>query len=171
MNVSMCIYILRIYIYISILLHYSSFDILPPPGNPVSVDSNCTVEESEETRDSRIVTEHFIISDGEEEEHQKESVICRMTTDVDTKQIWKLFQPWHQTALQLDIDIDDNFTALSLQFLSGCGVGWDDTIEEIHLFTDGSHSKRFGVASYAVTIFGWSGRENWNTTFWAGLVE
>ena len=152
--------------------HHSSFDMLPPPGNTVGVDSNCTVDENDEISDSRIATEHFIISDGEEDEHQQESVVCRMTTDVDTKQIWKMFQPWHQTALQLDIDIDDNFTALSLQFLSGCGVGWDDTIEEVHLFTDGSHSKRFGVASYAVTIFGWSGREKLKHHFlgWFGGV-
>ena len=112
-----------------------TFVSIPPPGNPTSDQQERQVE-------------YFELSDHEEEQPDTGFLTCRMTTDVRTHELWKLFQPWRK-GVSVDIAIDDNFSPLALQFLSGCVVGWDEDIQELHLYTDGSYNRKFDMASYA----------------------
>ena len=125
---------------------------LAPPGNPET--DITTIEDGDD--DGR-GTAYFNISD-EDEVEEPEEIECGIRTTIDTGQLWKLFQPWCEQAISLTIDIDDSFSALSLQYLSGCGAGWDEAIEEIHIYTDGSYHRHHDVASFAMAIFGWSGQ-------------
>ena len=136
-----------------------SFSRLPPPGNTHSGSS-----------DDEKQVEYFEISDHEETQGGTDPVTCRMHTDVDKGALWKIFQPWHENALEWDLEIDDNFTAVSLQFLSNCVVGWDDDIEEVHVYTDGSYHRHNEVASFAFAIFGWTGKADYKHYFvgWTG---
>ena len=140
-----------------------SFSRLSPPGNTHSDSSGGEKQ-----------VEYFEISDNEETQEVSEETTCRMHTDIDKGDLWKLFQPWNEDALELGLDIDDSFSAVSLQFLSNCVVGWDDDIEEVHIYTDGSFHRGYEVASFAFAIFGWNGEAKYKHYFvgWrGGLVE
>ena len=140
-----------------------SFSRLPPPGNTHSDSSG------EEKK-----VEFYEISDNEEIQEGHGETTCSMHTDIGKGDLWKLFQPWNEDVLELGLDIDDSFTAVSLQFLSKCVVGWDDDIAEVHIYTDGSFHRGYEVASFALAIFGWNGDVDYKHYFagWSGgLVE
>ncbi len=140
-----------------------SFSRLPPPGNPHN-----------DSPEGRKIVEYFDISDGEEVQGDTEETVCSMTTTADKDEIWRLFQPWSENALGLDIEIDESFSAVALQFLSNSVVGWDDDIEEVHIYTDGSYHRGIEVASFAFAVFGWANQTDHKHYFvgWrGGFVE
>ena len=134
---------------------FSSLTRLAPPGNPDEDKTVIDVEDDEVDIGDGRGTAYFHLSDEDGEDEPRE-IDCGITTTIDTGQLWKMFQPWCEQAISMTIDIDDCFSALSLQYLSGCGVGWDEAIDEIHIFTDGSFHRQHDIASYAMAIFGWS---------------
>ena len=121
----------------------SSFERLPPPGNP---------NDKERER----VIEVFDIGDEEDETGVDTGRSISMIPMEESKEILSLFQPWPANAISYEINIDDNLSPISLQFLSDCIIGWDDDITEVHVYTDGSYNRTQEVASYALAIFGWS---------------
>ena len=136
---------------------FSSLTRLAPPGTPDADKTVIDVEDDDADKEDGQGTAYFNLSDEDGEDEPKE-IDCGITTTIDTGQLWKMFQPWCEQAISMTIDIDDCFSALSLQYLSGCGVGWDEAIDEIHIFTDGSFHRQHDIASYAMAIFGWSGQ-------------
>ena len=126
-----------------------SFVSIPPPGNPGQASQESCVE-------------YYELSDQEEDQQDTERTTCRMTTDVKINEMWKLFQPWRK-GVSVDIVIDDN----ALQFLSGCVAGWDEDIQELHVYTDGSYQRNSDLASFAFAVFGWN-RQTAHKHFFVG---
>ena len=132
--------------------HGSSFDRLPPPGNPVEYFE---ISNGEDGKNETTVP-RLDISDDEDEQQAKSMQRYRMKPPTDQHKILALFQPWSEGLLTLDFRIDDGFTPVGLQFLSACVIGWHEDVKEIHIYTDGSYDRRHDVSSFAFAVFGWN---------------
>ena len=132
--------------------HGSSFDRLPPPGNPVEYFE---ISDGEDGKNETTVP-RLDISADEDEQQAKSMQRYRMKPPTDQRKILALFQPWSEGLLTLDFRIDDGFTPVGLQFLSACVIGWHEDVKEIHIYTDGSYDRRHDVSSFAFAVFGWN---------------
>ena len=161
----------------------STFELLPPPGNPSNEEqpveiriANGLHERSSEAdedgsrNDTAIV---FNIDDDTEatEWPQKPQKIFEIAIPEDINQVMVVLQPWTVTPLRLDLPENLEIPSTSLQFIMDCKAGWNEQVESIHIYTDGSSGRDRGTAGFAMAVFGWNqGMEGQRHTFlgWIG---
>ena len=155
----------------------SNFDRLPPPGNTPEERSGRVIEVfdiGDEDDEGNSVMEVYDIGDEDEEYEGDAMRSFSMRPLEDRKDIFRLFQEWPEQTMSREIHIDENLSPISLQFLSDCVIGWDDEIKELHIYTDGSYSRNYEVASFAFAVFGWSNiskDKNYFIGWYGGIVS
>ena len=57
-----------------------------------------------------------------------------------------------------DFDLPEQLrvTPIALQFVARCNAGWNDDIQSLHIYTDGSSDKARSASGFAMAVFGWN---------------
>lgn len=146
----------------------STFDRLPPPGNPSNEATGTplsarpersSAEEQEECTHKQTPIVFSISDDEVEQEAFVESGIEQSFILRDNRfDFVRLLQRWEDSPLKLELPQDANFRPIAWQFIMNSNAGWNNRIQQLHIYTDGSYNVGCGVASFSFAVFGWDDR-------------
>ena len=147
---------------------YDSFMRLPPPGNPeYTLDQLSLQSERSSTDETVEEAQHFgsgspdpiVISDDDDESVHLDvdcngPIKAQVPSGIGEALI--LLIPWKHCPLILELPEGIKAPAIAEQFAQHCCEGWDDRIQTIHIYTDGSCMIKEDTkdASFAFTVFG-----------------
>lgn len=84
----------------------------------------------------------------------------------------KLMQRWDNNPLKLQLPEDLEARPIALQFLAHSLADWNDDVQHLHIYTDGSFSPDMQVASFSFAVFGWNpSAEEDKSTFSGWLAD
>lgn len=163
-------------------LSEETFSRLSPPGNPSNEVSGSPsmsqpgwipVDESSSSTHKQNI-EDFIISDEEVEQVRcsKGTFEQSLLLKPDRMDFVKLMQRWDNNPLKLQLPEDLEARPIALQFLAHSLAGWNDDVQHLHIYTDGSFSPDMQVASFSFAVFGWNpSAEEDKSTFSGWLAD
>ena len=145
------------------------FERLSPPGNPNSSDGRSSLWPERSSVGNDVVVEQLMISGSpihldssdDEDHHTRIEGGCSShhvaTIPHGIEEVLKLLVPWQACPLPLLLPSDLQLPAIADQYVRHCVLGWEDRIQSLHIYTDGScktcDDERH--ASFAFSVFGY----------------